>query len=131
MSPNLHGTAPAVSVSAGGFLSQSIALEGEFYYGRTVSMPQNFSYFSSEDYIAGSQDLLLNELIRYRPGGRSHIEIVAGGGYARTTASQRSGVVTSSFPPQTVSVPDYSHAMNAVTLTGGIDGAIPLPLGVP
>src|SRR5260221_14679435 len=69
VSPNLHGTVPAVSVTAGGFLSSAIALEGEFFYSRTVSMPQRFSYFSSEDYTAGSRDLLINELVRYRPGG--------------------------------------------------------------
>src|SRR5215207_10282785 len=100
VSPNLEGTAAAVSVTAGGFLTPAIALEGEVFYGRSVSKPQRFSYFSSEDYIAGSRDLLLSELIRFRPGGRSRIEIVAGGGYARTTTSQRSIVLTSStFPP--------------------------------
>jgi hypothetical protein len=124
VSPNLQGTTPAVSVTAGGFLSRAIGLEGEFSYGWTVSMPQRFSYFTSEDYIAGSQDLLLEELVRYRPGGRSHIEIVAGGGYARTIASERSIVVTSGFPPQPSTVPDSSHSMNAVTLTGGLDAAI-------
>lgn len=126
VSPNLHGTAPAVSITAGGFLSSSIALEGELFYGRTVSMPQRFSYFSTEDYTAGSQDLLINELLRYRPGGRAPIEIVAGGGYARTTTSQRSIVVTSGFPPQTSSPPDRSHPYNRFTFTGGIDSAIPL-----
>jgi hypothetical protein len=126
VSPNLKGTVPVVSVSAGGFLSPVVALEGEFVYGRTVSMPQHFSYFSSEDYIAGSRDLLFNELLRYRPGGRTRFEIVAGGGYARTTASQRSGVVTSGFPPQTSTSPDFSYPLNAVTLTGGVDAAIPI-----
>src|SRR5258708_21778133 len=125
VSPNLHGTAPAVSVTAGGFLSPSIALEGEFFYGRAVSMPQTFSYFSSEDYTAGSQDLVINEFLRYRPGGRARVEIVAGGGYARTTASERSRVVPSGFPPRTFTVPDSSHSTSAVTLTGGLDCAIP------
>jgi hypothetical protein len=126
VSPNLEGTGPVVSVSAGGFLSPAIALEGEFVCGRTVSMPQHFSYFSSEDYIAGSRDLLFNELLRYRPGGRARFEIVAGGGYARTTASERSRVVTSGFPPKTSTGPDSSHPLNAVTLTGGLDVAVPI-----
>ena len=66
--PNLQGTAPALSVAAGGFMSPSLGLEGEFVYGGTVSAPQRFSYFSAEDYVAGSRDLLFNELLRYRPG---------------------------------------------------------------
>jgi hypothetical protein len=126
VSPNLHGTAPAVSITVGGFLSPSIALEGEFFYGRTISMPQTFSYFSREDYTAGSQDLLINELLRYRPAGRAPIEIVAGGGYARTTTSQRSIVVTSFPPVVTFPPPDRSHPYNRFTFTAGLDGAIPL-----
>jgi hypothetical protein len=124
--PNLQGTAPAIGFTAGGFLSPAIALEGEFFYGRTVSKPQRFSYFTSEDYIAGSRDVLLNELIRYRTGGRARFEIVAGGGYARTTTSHRSIVYTSGIPPVTSALPDSSHPYNTVNITWGFDGAIPL-----
>jgi hypothetical protein len=126
VSPNLQGTAPAVAFTAGGFLSRAIALEGEFFYGRAVSRPQRFSYSFSEDYTAGSRDLLLNELLRYRPGGRARVEIVAGGGYVRTTTSERSIMETSGFPPQTSTPPDRSHPYTAMNLTWGVDGAIPL-----
>jgi hypothetical protein len=123
-SPNLRGTAPAVSVSAGGFLSPSLALEGEFVYGRTVSAPQRFSYFSSEDYLAGSRDLLFNELLRYRPGGRAPVEIAVGGGYALTTVSEKS-IVSISGNPATIShPPDRSRRQHAPTLTAGVDGTV-------
>ena len=122
-SPNLQGTAPAVSVSAGGFLSPSLALEGEFVYGRTVSAPQRFSYFSSEDYLAGSRDLLFNELLRYRPGGRAPVEIVGGGGYALTTVSEKS-IVLQTVPVTISHPPDRSRRQHAPTLTAGVDGTV-------
>jgi hypothetical protein len=122
--PNLQGTAPAVSVSAGGFLSPSLALEGEFVYGRTVSAPQRFSYFSSEDYLAGSRDLLFNELLRYRPGGRAPVEIAVGGGYALTTVSEKSIVSTSGNPATISHPPDRSRRQHAPTLTAGVDGTV-------
>lgn len=126
VSPNLEGRAPAVSLSGGGFVTRSIGLEGEVLYGREVKRPQRFSYFTSEDYVAASRDLLINELLRYRPGGRARFQILAGGGYARTTAAQRSKVVTFGFPPITSNVPDASYSYHSFTLTGGVDGAIPL-----
>jgi len=128
VSPNLRGTAPGVSVAVGGFLSSSVGLEGELFYGRTVSGPQHFSYDLSEDYIAGSRDVMLSELLRYRPGGRSRVELVAGGGYTRTTVSDRSIVVTptTTLTPPSFPVPDRSNAYNALSLTGGVDAAIPL-----
>jgi len=122
-SPNLRGTAPAVSVSGGGFLSPSLALEGEFVYGRTVSAPQRFSYFSSEDYVAGSRDLLFNELLRYRPRGRAPAEIVVGGGYALTTVSEKSIVYRSGTPTTISHPPDRSNRQHLFTLTAGVDGA--------
>ena len=125
-SPNLRGMAAALSVTAGRFLSPSIALEGEFAYGRTISAPQRFSYFSSEDYIAGSRDLLFSELLRYRPGGRSPVEIAVGGGYARTTLSAKSIVLRSGFPTTISHPPDRSHIVHAATLSAGVDGTVPI-----
>lgn len=121
-SPNLRGTAPAVSVTAGGFLSPSLALEGEFVYGRSVSAPQRFSYTISEDYIAGSRDLLFNELVRYRPRGRAPVEIVVGGGYALTTVTERS-IVSRGFSG-VFNLPDRSRRRHALTLTAGLDGNV-------
>ena len=65
--PNLSGDVAAVSVAAGGFLSPTIALEGEFVYGRLVSAPQGFHYSFNIDYVAQNRDMLINELVRYRP----------------------------------------------------------------
>jgi len=121
-SPNLRGTAAAVTVTAGGFLSRSIALEGEFVYGRTVSAPQRFSYTFSEDYIAGSRDFLFNELVRYRPRGRAPVEIVVGGGYALTTVTARS-IVSRGFSG-VFNLPDRSRRTHAPTLTAGLDGTV-------
>lgn len=121
-SPSLRGTAPAVTVAAGGFLSRSIALEGEVVYGRTVSAPQRFSYTISEDYIAGSRDLLFNELVRYRPRGRAPVEIVVGGGYALTTVTERS-IVSRGFSG-VFNLPDRSRRRHALTLTAGLDGTV-------
>ena len=126
VSPNLHGTAAALSIGAGGFMSPSFALEGELFYGGMVSMPQRFSYTFSEDYIAGSRDLVFSELVRYRPGGRARVELVVGGGYVRTTTSEKSIVVTSGVPPVTSHPPDRSHPYNGFAITGGLDGAIRL-----
>lgn len=123
-SPNLTGTTAALSVSAGGFLSRSIGLEGEFVYGGTVSAPQRFSYFSSEDYLAGSRDLLFNELVRFRPGGRASVELVAGGGYALTTVSEKSIVSTSGNPATISHPPDRSRRLHALTFTAGLDGTV-------
>lgn len=124
-SPNLEGTVPALSVSVGGFLSPAVALEGEFYYG-TVSKPQHFSYDYTEDYSAGVCDVLLNGLLRYNPAGRSRVEIVGGGGYARTTVSETSIVKKSGFPALPSAQPDRSGTLNAITVTGGVDGVISL-----
>jgi hypothetical protein len=123
-SPNLRGTAPAVSVSAGGFLSRSIGLEGELVYGVTISAPQRFSYFSSEDYTAGSRDLLFNGMLRYRPGDGARVEVVGGGGYALTTKSETSIEVRSGFPVTTSHPLDRSRRLHALTLSAGVDGTV-------
>jgi hypothetical protein len=123
-SPNLRGIASAVSVAVGRFLSRSLALEGEFVYGQTVSAPQQFSYFSSEEYRAGSRDLLFNELLRYRPGGRAPVEIVVGGGHALTTVSEKSIVYRSGTPTTISHPPDRSRRQHALSLTAGVDGTV-------
>jgi len=111
-------------VSAGGFLSRKLALEGEFVYAGTVSKAQEFSYSFQIDYTAKNRDLLFNELLRFRP--RSGFEIVGGGGLARTTAMKVSQVWTGGFPHTTGTIlPDESVTVNSFTLTGGVDAAVP------
>ena len=68
---NLRGATAAVSVAGGVTVSRSVAVEGEFVYGGTVSAHQVFNYTTSEDYTAENQQFLLNALLRYRPGGSS------------------------------------------------------------
>src|SRR2546429_346898 len=114
VSPNLRGTVAALDVSAGGFSSRAIAVEGEFYYGRTASLPQRFSYTYSEDYVGGSRDILLDGLLRYRPGGRSRVEIVGGWGYAWTRESETSIVQTSGFPARTAVQADRIYSSKAL-----------------
>ena len=86
VSPNLSGHALGLIAEAGAFLSKSWALEGEFVYGAPVSVHQLFSYSWREDYIAENRGVLLNELVRWKPGGNSPVEVVGGGGVAVTRA---------------------------------------------
>ncbi len=122
--PNLSGHTWVVSGAAGRFLNPSVALEGELAYGGFVSAGQHFGYFISSDYIAQNRDLLLNEIVRYRPGGRGVFELVAGGGYARTTARSVSGVEYG-FDQIRRPAPDQSTTVHSVTWTAGLDAALP------
>lgn len=123
--PNLSGDVAAVSVAAGGFLSPTIALEGEFVYGRLVSAPQGFHYSFNIDYVAQNRDMLINELVRYRPEGKGRLQLVAGGGYARTTTKQVSQIETE-FGANPNTLPDQTVMLNTFTLTGGIDVMVPV-----
>ncbi|HEX9366529.1 MAG TPA: hypothetical protein VF921_07875 [Vicinamibacterales bacterium] len=130
----LGGDAWTLSAGAGGWLSRSIGLEGEIVYGGLVSAPQQrrpvlTRYYFTEDYIAQNRDVLLNELVRYRPGGGGKLQIVAGSGLAVTTAREASGVSTS-VPPTPVygptQLPDLSTTLHAFTITGGLDATLPV-----
>jgi hypothetical protein len=119
----LGGHTWTIAAGAGGFITPSIGLEGEFVFGGIVSAPQRFSYAFSTDYIAQNRDILFNELLRYRPGGRSAFQIVAGGGLARTTARMVDVVFTDSTGKK-INVPDSPPATyNGLTFTGGVDVA--------
>ena len=125
----LGGTALTVSAGGGGWISSSIALEGELVYGGLVSAPQQFRYAFTTDYIAQNRDLLLNELVRYRPGGASRIQIVAGGGLGITTARETDRVYTPQTPtlgPGPVPSNDFSTTVYALSFTGGLDAAFPV-----
>jgi hypothetical protein len=128
VSPNLSGHAIGIAIDAGGFLTPSLALEGEFVFGGAVSAPQRFSYSWSEDYVAENTDLLLNELLRWKPGGTSRFEFIGGGGVATTKARQRSIIETDPFRPgqPTFALPDSTETLYALTLTGGLDAVFPI-----
>ena len=117
---NLGGNTWTLSGGAGAWLSPSIGLEGEFAIGGTVSAPQDYIYFTSEYYTAQHRDLLLNQLIRYRPRGRGPIHLLAGAGYARTTAKHVSVVISDSFGRRTVA-PDSASTVNSFSVTAGVD----------
>jgi hypothetical protein len=82
--PNLSGTAPGLSLSAGTRIADSVSIEGEFVWGGSVSAPQRFSYFWSIDYRAKNRDNLLNGLVRIKVAHR--LELVGGGGVAFSSA---------------------------------------------
>src|SRR5690349_18291420 len=81
----LNGSTWTIGGGAGVFLTPRLGLEGEVVLGGTVSAPQEFHYTFSEQYIASNRDVLINELVRFRPGGDAAVQFVAGGGYAHTT----------------------------------------------
>lgn len=122
--PNLKGNAADVVLTAGGYLTPSLALEGEFVYGGRVSAGQQFRYTFNRDYVAGNRDVLITELVRYRPDGRGRLEIVAGGGYARTRDSTTS-LVEFEFNGPRNSLPDEMETLHALTLTAGMDLVLP------
>ena len=128
VSPNLSGQAFSISLQAGGFLSKSLALEGELVFAAPISAAQRFSYNWTEDYIAENRDVLLNELVRWKPGGASRLEFLAGGGVAVVRARKLSHTISYPFTPlrPTARIPDQSLRKYRVTLTGGVDVAVPV-----
>ena len=119
---NLGGSTVALALSGGVTLSRSFGLEGEVVFGGTIAAPQSFIYTISEDYTAENQQILVNALLRFRPGGSS-FELVGGGGYGHSIDRETSRVVIDEFGRRSSS-PDISSARNALTLTGGADFAI-------
>jgi hypothetical protein len=126
VSPNLSGHSIGIVAEAGAFLSKSWALEGEFVFGAPVSVQQLFSYSWREDYIAENRDLLLTELVRWKPGGDSHVEFVGGGGVAITRARKLSHTITYAFDPNNLTnrIPDESVRLYGLTFTGGADAVM-------
>jgi hypothetical protein len=116
-----------MAAAVGAFVTSTLAIEGEFVVGRTISTPQHFSYFWSEDYTGQSRDLLLNGNIRWTPRRTRHVELIGGGGLAISTFAERSVVRTDFFPTRSTSTaPDQITTSRRPTLGGGI--ATPLPV---
>ncbi len=122
---NLKGHTLGLAAAVGTFLTPSLALEGEVVFGGLVSAPQRFSYNWTTDYTAENRDFLFNELLRWSPGARHNIQVVGGGGYARTIARQVSQV-TRDFTGRETALPDLSTTLSSFTLTGGVDGVFPV-----
>jgi hypothetical protein len=119
---NLSGSTVALALSGGVTLSRSFGLEGEVVFGGTVAAQQSYTYMKSSEYTAENQQILVNALLRFRPGGSS-FELVGGGGYGHSIDRETSRVVIDEFGGRS-SQPDISSARNALTLTGGADFAI-------
>jgi hypothetical protein len=120
VSPPLGGASWDLSGGGGLFVTHVAALEGEFMFGGKLSTPQRFSYFTSDEYIEESRDLILDALVRGYPGNSRRLSLVGGGGYAWTRTAETSVIHTDSFfrnsPGQPTSA--WSHGM---TVTAGID----------
>lgn len=128
VSPPLGGRAAGIAAGAGIVLSPTVSLEGEVVLGGTVSMPQRFSYFTSEDYIADHRDLFLNANLRSRIGP-SPVELVIGAGLAIARSRQLSRIATRPSGPGTVietPLPDATVVERDLNIGGGID--IPIRL---
>ncbi len=97
VSPPIKGNTLGIATAAGVFVTPALAIEGELAVGRTMAMPQRFSYSSTEDFTGLSRDVLLNANVRWRPGGAKYLELIAGGGLAISTFAVRSIRVTDSF----------------------------------
>jgi hypothetical protein len=130
ISPALGGHAVGLAANAGVFVTPALAVEGELVSGGTVSAPQNFSYFSREDYSVDNRDVLLNANVRWRPARTNHLEFVAGGGLAFATTRKRDIIETSSGSgpggTTTTARPDRTQTARSLNLGGGVDAPIPL-----
>jgi hypothetical protein len=130
VSPPLGGNSMGIAASAGGFVTPTMAIEGELVIAGTVSAQQRFSYLWREDYRTESRSLLLNGNVRWKLGAASLLEFVAGGGLAVTRTHNSFVVLTDArFPPagiRTTPLPDRRESARFVSLTAGVDAPIRL-----
>jgi len=123
----LNGHTWTVGGGGGVFLTPSFGLEGEFVFAGEVRAPQEFHYSTTTSYVVHNRDILINELVRFRAGGRAALQIVGGGGLAHTTSRNTSTVFFDTFTGRRTNVPDSpTWSYNGLTLTGGLDAAVRL-----
>jgi hypothetical protein len=77
-------------------LSRSFALEGEVVFGGTIAAQQSYTYMFTSDYTVENQQILVNALLRFWPGGSS-FELVGRGGYGQSIDRETSRVVIDVF----------------------------------
>lgn len=123
VSPPLGGTTWSIAAGAGRFLTPRVAVEGEFAFSGVIGLSQTFTFYSStEAYRAESRDLLFNANVRWSPGDRRRVELVAGGGLALSRFRKRDGVLTTTYPsPRQQPMPEYSERDDVLNLGGGLD----------
>jgi hypothetical protein len=92
--PPISGSALGASIAFGSFLWGAVALEGEFAMRGTVATPQRFSYNWLVDYTGEVRDRSFGALVRWRPRGVRHVELMGGYGLVVTTVTERDRVRT-------------------------------------
>jgi hypothetical protein len=122
VSPNLSGTAPALSLSAGARITDRVSIEGDFVWSGSVSAPQRFSYFWSIDYRANNRDNLLNGAVRIKA---HRLELVGGGGVAFSRAVKDRQIEIRYDPilrrDERRPLPDNIENVRGWTVTAGAD----------
>jgi hypothetical protein len=125
VSPAIGGHTLGVAVATGAFVTPRLAVEGEWVLARTISTPQRFSYFWTDDYIGQSRDLLVSASLRWRPYLNRRLELIGGGGLAINTYAERSIVHTDPFTGKSTA-PDQSDTSLHLTLGGGLATEVPI-----
>jgi hypothetical protein len=123
VSPPLGGNTWSIAAGAGVFLTPRVALEGDFAFGGVIGVTQTFTFYgSTQTYRAENRDVLFNANVRWSPGGRRRVELVAGGGLAVSRFRQRNGLLTTTYPsPRQYPTPEYSERDDVLNLGGGLD----------
>ncbi len=123
ISPPLGGHAIGFGVGAGGFVTPTFALEGEFVYSGPVRTQQRFSYSWTEDFTGETRDVMLNALMRVRPSHARWLEIIGGAGLDIVRTGRRDIVRTDMypFPPHTTPLPDYFTTYHRMSVTVGLE----------
>jgi hypothetical protein len=121
VAPALGGMTLDTALGGGGFITPRVALEGELVLGGDLSGPQRFSYFTAEEYTGHNRQLLVNELVRFRAGSGGSLQVVAGGGYARTTTRETSIVAIDQFGRRTTAPDRPGFPWHGLTWSAGLD----------
>lgn len=124
--PAFGGNAPGASISAGFYFTRAVAVEGELVVAKTISAPQRFSYFWSEDYVSERRDVLIGANVRYNPGDMRWFEAFAGGGLAISQFANRS-IIRTDYPVKTTAEPDQVETAHRPAFGAGI--ALNVPVG--
>lgn len=122
VAPPLGGETVGLAASAGAFVTDGTAIEGEFILGGALSNQQQFSYWWREEYMARVRDLLFNANLRSKPA-KSPIELVVGGGLVVSRVGRYDQVNISSFGVRQA-VPDSQLTEWLFNVGGGLDAPI-------
>jgi hypothetical protein len=127
IAPPLGGHAVGLSLGAGGFVTPTIGVEGEFLFSGSVTTQQRFTYFWYEDFTGDTRDVAMNALLRVRPSRARWFEIVGGGGLDIVRSGRRHIVRTDTYPtpPHTTPQPDHFTTYHRLNFTVGAELALP------